>query len=318
MESQIALRRDRASPERILKFVTVTTRPSLRDGATTCVVHGYDDLVRHQHDNASSARCDAIPFHAIAAQINDLTRRGDGHQWTIGKLVTEAVRIGVPGQKTGADAILKELASHTAYEFNTLRAYRATYVAWLDDAGNLDIIEDVSFAVHQAVKGIEKKREFIAELIELVGGNPLKLTVAIAEAAIQRAAKATLPAQPKIFDENEPYRPLNEAFAAMWEQHAKVVGPILERPGGVPAYAGQRQELLAWHDRLRAALDASEKALLGYTPAPALGAGHDDDLPNPLAGDPEARREYVNRIVGPGHKADTRISAGHHQPSPAI
>jgi hypothetical protein len=129
-----------------LKLVAFTTRPFLQDGATTCVVNDNDDLGTHQRDNPSSARCDANPFDAITAQINDVTRRGDGHQWTIGKLVAEAIRVGVPGHKTGADAILKALASHTAYEFNALRAYRATYLAWLDHAGNLAIIEGVSLS----------------------------------------------------------------------------------------------------------------------------------------------------------------------------
>lgn len=48
---------------------------------------------------------------------------------------------------------------------------------------------------------------------------------------------------------------------------------------------------------LKGALDTSEKALRGYSPAPLLGEGHEDDPPNALADDPAARREYVRRIL---------------------
>jgi hypothetical protein len=243
---------------------------------------------------ASGVDARASDWPRIVTRLNEIGRTHDTDQWEIGRLVSEAVNVGAPVTKTGAERAVGALADQTPYyTFATLNLYRKTYTAWLDTEGKLDIVDGVSFGAHQAAMGKEDARGLLKTLVEQVGGDPTRVTVAMTKAASRAEAVARLAAQTKV-TAHEPYTPINQHLASILED-IKQIDDVLEELGA-PVPETQRKELAKQTTKAIDRLNVQRRKYTNRS-KDALAERFLSEAGNPYAADPNARRDYVDEIV---------------------
>ncbi len=174
-----------------------------------------------------------------------------------------------PGVRTGVAEPIQQLAEETGWSASSLDAYRKVYLAYVNRAGSLVIMEGISHTAHRVAMGRWDRRDLLSGLAAQTG-DPSKVTKKLVQEEIAARVDAETYAQ------NGPEKVdyLGDVVHAMTAARAYLVTAVdrikvwarsgtLAGDDNLPVLVAGAEELVDLAERVRSGLvaDASRKAI---------------------------------------------------------